>query len=42
VEIRAAAQALSFAGYASHLVTITSAEENKLLLDHLPLPRADQ
>src|SRR4051812_23657361 len=37
-----AAQALSYAGYPGHLVTITSTEENTFLLDHLPIPRVDQ
>jgi Protein of unknown function (DUF642)/Lectin C-type domain len=41
-DANAAAQALIYAGYPGHLVTITSAEENAFLLDHLPLPRADQ
>jgi hypothetical protein len=37
-----AAQALSYAGYPGHLVTISSREENEFILDNLPLPRANQ
>jgi fibronectin type 3 domain-containing protein len=35
-QARAAAAGASYAGYAGHLVTITSAEENQFILTHLP------
>jgi hypothetical protein len=37
-----AAQALFYAGYPGHLVTITSPQENEFILDNLPLPQKDQ
>src|SRR5438876_5687732 len=41
-DARTAAAALSYAGYPGHLVTITSGEENELIVDNLRLARQDQ